>query len=157
MLCAHHDATFCPECMWWYRYDPVNWSCRCTLYCDVLALSIVMYLHSLLWCTCTLYCDVLALSIVMYLHSLLWCTCTLYCDVLALSIVMYLHSLLWCTYTLYGGAPLRNSAHAPLACSAPLAYPSDVLWKTMSKHECQQINNHVHKGTYIQINGSNAP
>ena len=70
---------------WWYHYDPVE------------GLSIVVYLH---WCTCTLYGGVLALSIVVYLHSLWWCTCTLYCGVLALyggvlvlSMVVYLHSM----------------------------------------------------------------
>ena len=97
------------------------------------ALSIVMYLHSLLWCTCTLYCDVLALSIVMYLHSLLWCTCTLYCDVLALSIVMYLHSRLWCTIVMY--------LHSLLWCTYTLY--CDVLTLSMVVHLCVTVHMHL--------------
>ena len=64
--------------------------------------DIIMILlkHSLLWC-------ILALSMVVYLHSLWLCTCTLYGGVLALyggvlalSMVVYLYSVLWCTCTL---------------------------------------------------------
>ena len=67
-----------------------------------------------------------ALSIVMYL---LWCTCTLYCGELALSMPH-------CTCAF--GNILRW--HISIRC----------VLDTMSKHECQQINNHifyVHKRT----------
>ena len=92
--------------------------------------DIIMILlkHSLLWCT-------LALSMVVYLHSLWLCTCTLYGGVLALSMVVYLHSMVvylhslwWCTCILYCGAlALYVVSLAYLGCSAPLAYLSDVF------------------------------
>ena len=87
--------------------------------------DIIMILlkHSLLWC-------ILALSMVVYLHSLWLCTCTLYGGVLALYGGV-LHSLWWCTCILYCGAlalyVVSVVSLAYLGCSAPLAYLSDVF------------------------------